>query len=77
VESRVRVIRQVIDKSLYVVDERAIADAILVRALARQVIAEPCFRTDGRESQVRSFRPARDARSFRLCSSSRMNRVRQ
>jgi hypothetical protein len=75
VETRVRVIKEVVHKSLYVVDERAVADAIVLRAMAKLVIAEPCFRTEPRELQVRSFRPNRDARSFRLCSSPRMHRV--
>jgi hypothetical protein len=69
------VIREVVHKSLYVVDERVVADAIVLRAMAKQVIPEPCFRTELRGREVRSFRPNRDARSFRLCTSSRMHRV--
>lgn len=68
-------IREVVHKSLYVVDERAVADAIVLRAMAKQVIPEPCFRTELRGREVRSFRPNRDARSFRLCTSSRMHSV--
>jgi hypothetical protein len=43
--------------------------------MAKQVIPEPCCRTELRGREVRSFRPNRDARSFRLCTSSRMHRV--
>jgi hypothetical protein len=51
---------------MYVVDERAIADAILLRARLRRAIPEPSFRSDRRGAAVRSFRRDRDARSFRL-----------
>jgi hypothetical protein len=75
VEFRVRVIREVVDKSLYVIDERAVADAIVFRAMAKHLIPEQSVRTAPNGQEVRSFRPNRDARSFRLCSSSRMRRV--
>lgn len=74
-EFRVRVIREVVDKSLYVIDAVAVADAIVFRAMAKHLIPEQSFQTELRARQVRSFRPNRDARSFRLCGSSRMRRV--
>ena len=74
-ESRVRTIQQVIRESMYVVDERAVADAIMLRAMARVMIAEPSFRSELRGPVGRSFRRDRDARSFRLCGSSPLQRV--
>ena len=65
--------------SNYVVDPEAVANAIIVRALARTQIPGTKFRNDPGERdgkgagvaistrvEVRSFRPARGARSFRL-----------
>jgi hypothetical protein len=63
---RVRVLNQLIADGLYVVDDRAVAGAILSRAQLRATIAMPEFRSDRRGPVVRSFRRNRDARSFRL-----------
>ena len=52
--------------SLYVVDEPAVADAIVARALVRHAVAAAELRSARREPPVRSFRRTRDARSFRL-----------
>lgn len=65
-EPRVTHLKQMIDQSLYVVDERAVATAILARAMTRHAVAAPEFRSDRREPIVRSFRRTRRARSFRL-----------
>lgn len=51
---------------MYVIEERTIADAILMRALVRIALPESAFRSGGRDRDVRSFRRDRDARSFRL-----------
>jgi hypothetical protein len=66
VQPRVRLLREMVHDSLYVVDERVIADAIFARALVRRAVAAPELRSERREAPVRSFRRTRDARSFRL-----------
>lgn len=68
---RGNVIRELLGESLYVIDEGAIAEAMVMRATARFVVPELAFRTDDRGPQIRSFRVHRDARSFRLSSSRR------
>lgn len=59
-------LRQLIEDSLYVVDERAVADAILVRAQARLTLPDVAFRNERDSARVRSFRLEHEARSFRL-----------
>ncbi len=66
VEKRVRVLKEMVAGGLYVVDEQAVANAILARAAVRQAIAEPELRNGRPERIVRSFRRTRNARSFRL-----------
>jgi hypothetical protein len=70
-ESRVRVLRELVQKSLYVVDERAVADAIILRAQTRVLLPEPTSGEASRGRQGRSFRRDRDAPSFRLTSGRR------
>jgi hypothetical protein len=67
--SRLRLLRQLIEDSIYVVDERAVAEAVLARASVRARVAEPAFRSQPGYPAVRSFRRQRGARSFRLASS--------
>jgi hypothetical protein len=62
-------LKQLIAESLYHVDERAVAEAILARAVVRQTMPEVSFRSEHRGPLVRSFRRERDARSFRLAGS--------
>ena len=65
---------QLIRESLYEVDSRAVAGAIVARALTRQLVPETEFRNDARVARqqqlaredVRSFRPSRRVRSFHL-----------
>jgi hypothetical protein len=64
---RLRHLQQLVLDAQYVVDEDAVAEAILVRALARRLVPEVEFRSDRRDARVRSFRPAPNARSFRPC----------
>jgi hypothetical protein len=66
VQERIRVLKQLVRESLYVVDSIAVADAILLRAQARRTIAVTSFRSEQRGPHARSFRRDRDARSFRL-----------
>jgi hypothetical protein len=75
VQSRVRVLKELVDKSLYVADERMIAEAIMVRSRARVLIAEPSFRAEHRGPHPRSFRRDRDARSFQLSATPHLRRV--
>jgi hypothetical protein len=65
-ESRVRVLRELVRDSLYAPDEREIANAILARASVRATVASPTFRAEQRLQPIRSFRRDRNARSFRL-----------
>jgi hypothetical protein len=62
-ESRVRVLKQLVRDSMYVVDERAVAEAIVARAQVGQLVAEQSFRSRGRERRLRSFARDRDRRS--------------
>jgi hypothetical protein len=58
-------LKQLVRESLYVVDEEAVARAILLRATLRAMIPGARFPSDLRTPPVRSFRRTRDARSFR------------
>jgi hypothetical protein len=57
---------------MYVVDEAAVAGAILARAYVRVAVAEPEFRSDRQLPGARSFRRDREARSFRLSTGPRL-----
>jgi hypothetical protein len=70
--NRLRLLRQLIVDGMYVVDEPAVAGAILARAHLRAAVAEPEFRSDRRMPMARSFRRDRDARSFRLSGGPRL-----
>ncbi len=61
-------LRQLVREELYVVDESAVADAILIRSRARATVPglRLCPAAD-RPAEVRSFRRQRGVRSFRLC----------
>jgi hypothetical protein len=71
VRERARVLRQLIAGSLYQVDERAVAQAIVARVMLRRTMPEVSFRSGERGPPVRSFRRERDARSFRLMGAPR------
>jgi hypothetical protein len=62
---RTRLLRQLIEDSLYVVDERLVAEAILLRTQARTELPGITFPND-RGAPMRSFRLEHDARSFQL-----------
>lgn len=65
--SRVKLLKQLVDDELYVIDAVAVADAMLLRAMARHTLPEATFRSSVTSApQVRSFRPHRGAKSFRL-----------
>ena len=63
---RTKLIRDLIRESHYVVDEDAVAEAIMLRARARRVVPHVTFRNTTPALPVRSFRRHRAARSFRL-----------
>jgi len=59
--ARTALLKQLVADGAYPVDEAAIAEAILVRSLARSAIPELAFRGTARhQPQVRSFRPHRE-----------------
>lgn len=69
---RVKVIKQLVADGHYVIDESAVADAVLVRSAARQLLPDVTFRSAPRGAPpVRSFRPHRGAPSFRLMQAKR------
>ncbi len=69
---RVRLLKELVGDGLYVVDDAAVADAVLLRSQTRHMLPEVTFRGTLRpEPEVRSFRPHRGVRSFRLIRAER------
>ena len=70
---RTALLKQLIADGRYPIDERAIAEAVVLRAAARSAVPELAFRCAGHQvkQQIRSFRPHRGARSFRLARADR------
>jgi len=63
---RVKVLKELVNDELYVIDDVAVADAVLLRAMTRHMLPDVAFRGSSRpEPKVRSFRPHRGVRSFR------------
>ena len=69
--ARTSALGRVLRDSLYVVDETAVAEAMLMRARTRWVVPEVTFRSENRGPVVRSFRRDANARSFKLARQSR------
>ena len=70
VDRRIATIRELVRDDFYVVDTGAVAEAIVTRCVARQLIVGTGFRSSERVAPpVRSFRPSGQARSFRPCAS--------
>lgn len=66
---RTEILKQLVRESQYVIDPAAVAEAIVVRSTALRLVPDLAFRSRpaaGSPTQVRSFRPHRRARSFRL-----------
>lgn len=63
---RVNNLKALVADGHYVIDEPAVAEAMLLRTVALRVLPEMAFRCVHTVPQVRSFRPHRGARSFRL-----------
>jgi hypothetical protein len=72
VQQRVRVLRELVRSSLYVVDEHAVARAIVARAEARDAVAGAVFHSDLRRPATRSSRRDRAARSARMNARGRL-----
>ena len=69
---RVKLLKELVDDELYVIDEAAVADAVLLRSMTRRMLPEVTFRgTLAAAPQVRSFRPHRGATSFKLTRAQR------
>ncbi len=69
--ARAALLKQLVDDGCYPIDEAAIAEAIVVRSLARRVVPDIAFRLSEPKPLVRSFRHHRGARSFRLARAER------
>lgn len=63
---RVAVLKQLVADDGYPIDEAAVAEAILVRSLARRILPDLSLRIAPPKPPVRSFRHHSGARSFRL-----------
>jgi len=69
--ARTKVLKQLVREQHYVIDPHAVAEAIMVRTLAQRVLPDVALRGMPAPAQVRSFRPHRGARSFRLTRADR------
>lgn len=64
---RVKLLKELVNSELYVIDDLAVADAVLLRSMTRHLLPDVAFRGTPRpEPEVRSFRPHRGVKSFRL-----------
>ena len=69
---RVRLLKELVADGMYVVDDVAVADAVLLRSMTRHTLPDVTFRgSRPSEPEVRSFRPHRGVKSFRLTRSER------
>jgi hypothetical protein len=69
---RAKVLKQLVDDGHYVIDEAAVAEAMMLRSMALRMLPDVTFRSTPRSApQVRSFRPHRGVRSFRLSRAKR------
>ena len=71
--SRVQLLRTLLREGMYHVDERAVAEAIVARAVVRATVPDVPFANSRR--QVRSFRRDPGARSFHLTRSPSLRRA--
>lgn len=69
---RVKLLKELVGDDLYVIDDVAVADAVLLRSMTRHMLPEVSFRDGSRPApEVRSFRPHRGVKSFRLTRAER------
>ncbi len=73
VQSQTRLLKQLVAESLYTVQEREVADAILLRAQAKRTLPGGELRSDENAPATRSFRRGRRVLSFRLGAGSRQH----
>ncbi|MDQ3723317.1 MAG: hypothetical protein M3376_09695 [Actinomycetota bacterium] len=67
-----KLLKELVGDGLYVIDDRAVADAMLLRSMTRHMLPGVTFRgTPPPEPEVRSLRPHRGVRSFRLTRAKR------
>ena len=59
-------LKELVRESQYVVDPAVVAQAIIARSIARRVLPDVSFRSASSTPRMRSFRPHRGGRSFRL-----------
>ncbi len=71
--SHLRALKRLIDDGMYVVDERAVAEAIVARANVNASVANVSFRSEVTPPVLRSFRRDAHARSFRLERNARLH----
>jgi len=69
--ARAKVLQELVRDSHYVIDPQAVAHAIILRAMTQRLVPDVSFRSKPEVAQVRSFRPHRGARSFRLSARER------
>jgi len=62
---RTKTLKQLVSQQSYPIDESAIAEAIIVRCMARHTVPGIVFHAAPPKPPIRSFRPHR-GRSFRL-----------
>ena len=69
---RVKLLKELVNSELYVIDEAAVASAVLLRSMTRHMLPEVTLRVAPRPvPEVRSFRPHRGAKSFKLTRAQR------
>jgi hypothetical protein len=69
---RVKLLKELVSDGMYVVDDAAVADAVLLRSMTRHMLPDVAFRGSPRPApEVRSFRPHRGVKSFRLTRAER------
>jgi hypothetical protein len=69
---RVMLLKELVNDGMYAVDDGAVAEAVLLRSQTRHMLPEVAFRSSPRPApEVRSFRPHRGVKSFRLTRSER------
>ena len=69
---RVKLLKELVHDGLYVIDAAAVADAVMLRSMTRHMLPQVTFRGTPRPvPQVRSFRPHRGAKSFKLTRAQR------
>ncbi len=70
--ARTALLKQLVADGTYPVDEAAVAEAIVVRAMARRLVPDLALRcATPHQAKVRSFRPHSGAPSFRLVRAER------